>query len=179
MPFPVESDDVPGHLVPLVWDHVRGPEPRRGASCGALSCSELLSLGVSGCSYLGDGEVALEAVASDDEVAEVAAAFTDSGYPGGGRAWVEGRGAGAFQWILMISVPATAFLTALAAEAGKDAYKVLKRLVGRIHEARTAAGTAAGWTTDSVAVVDEETSTWILVPPELPEEAWRALSRSA
>lgn len=118
----------------------------------------------------------MEAVASDDEVAKVAAAFTDAGIPVEVRAWVEGQGAGAFQWVLMISVPTTAFFTALAAEAGKDAYKVLKRLVGRIHDARTAAGTAAGWTTNSVAIVEEETSTWILLPPELPEEAWRALS---
>lgn len=73
----------------------------------------------------------MEAVASDDVVAEVAAAFTDAGIPVDVRAWVEGQGAGAFQWALMISVPATAFFTALAAEAGKDAYKVLKRLAGR------------------------------------------------
>ncbi len=118
----------------------------------------------------------MEAVANDDEVAEVVAAFTDAGIPVDVRAWVEGQGAGAFQWVLMISVPATAFFTALAAEAGKDAYKILKRLVGRIHERRTATATAAGWTTDSVAVVERETNTWILMPPELPEEAWRALS---
>lgn len=118
----------------------------------------------------------MKAVAGDDEVAEVTAAFADAGIPVEVRAWLEGQGAGAFQWVLMITLPATAFLTALAAEAGKDAYKVLKRLVGSIHEARIAAGSAAGWTTDSIAVVDEQTNTWFLLPPELPEEAWRALS---
>lgn len=118
----------------------------------------------------------LKAVAGDDEVAEVAAAFTDAGIPVEVRAWIEGQGAGAFQWVLMITVPTTAFLTAMAAEAGKDAYKVLKRLVGRIHKARIAAGRTAGWTTDSVAVIDEQTNTWVLLPPDLPEEAWRALS---
>ena len=115
----------------------------------------------------------MEAEASDDEVAEIAAAFAESGIPVEVRACRESQGAGPFQWELMIAVPTTAFFTALAAEGGKDAYKALKRLVGRIHAART----AAGRTTGSVAVVEEATSTWLLLPPELPDEAWRAAIR--
>jgi len=118
----------------------------------------------------------LEALASDDEVAEVAAAFAEAGIPVEVRAWVEGQGAGAFTWSVMIEVATAASVATLAAAATTDAYKGLRRLVGKIHEKKKAAGTAAGWTTDSVAIVVKESSTWILLPPELPEEAWRALS---
>lgn len=80
-------------------------------------------------------------------------------------------GAGAFPWVVMISVPATAFFTAIASETGKDAYKALERLVGRIYKARKAAGEFTG----SVTFVDEETGTWINLPPDLPDDARRAL----
>jgi hypothetical protein len=117
-------------------------------------------------------DVSLEAEASANEIAAVAAAFAEAGIPAEVKADFERRGAGGnYPWLVVVSVPAAAFFTTLANEAGKDAYKVLKRLVGRIHEARKASSKAKG----SLTLVDEATGTWIALPPGLPDEAWRLL----
>jgi len=114
--------------------------------------------------------VSVEAEASADEIAAVAAAFAEAGIAAEVTADFERRGAGGnYPWLVVFSVPAAAFFTTIANEAGKDAYKVLKRLVDRIHEARKASSKPNG----SLTLVDETTGTWIALPP--PDEAWRLL----
>lgn len=115
----------------------------------------------------------METSATDDEVAEISAALTEAGIPAKVLSdTVKGGGAGAINWTLLISIPATAYFAKLASELATDSYNALKRTVGRIHEARKAAGVSMG----EVTFVDEEADTTFNLPPELPEDAWRALS---
>ena len=112
--------------------------------------------------------VLLEAEARDDEVTAVAAAFAEAGIPADVRPGLERKGAGGdFPWAVIVTAPVTAVLGALAV----DGYKALKRLLKRLYDARKASRFSHG----SVTLVDEESGTWITLPPELPDEAWRVL----
>ena len=117
--------------------------------------------------------VSLEAEARDDEVAAVRAAFVEAGIDARVEADLELRGAGGqFPWMVVLAVPAAQFLNAFLSEAGKDGYKNLKLLIQRLYDARKAARAPKG----GITLVDEETSTWINLPPDLPHEALQQLS---
>src|SRR5437868_14546906 len=117
-------------------------------------------------------QVSLECAARDDEVAAVAAVFAEAGVDADVRVDPMLKGAGGdFPWMVIISVPATAFLTTFAAEAGKDAYKELKKLIKRLYDARKTAQFRTGFLTFG----GDETSTSFTLPPELPDEAWPQL----
>ncbi len=117
-------------------------------------------------------QVSLEYAARDDEVAAVAAVFAEAGVDANVRVDPMLKGAGGdFPWMVIISVPATAFLTTFAAEAGKDAYKELKKLIKRLYDARKTAQFRTGYLTFG----GDKTSTSFNLPPELPDEAWQQL----
>jgi len=118
-------------------------------------------------------EVLLEAEARDDEVAAVAAAFAEAGIDAHVRADPDCKGAGGeFPWMVAVSLPATAFFTAVAAEAGKDAYKNLKQLIKRLYDARN----ASKFRTGRVVYIDMDSGKSFTVPPELSDEGWHQLS---
>ena len=118
-------------------------------------------------------EVLLEAEASDDEVAAVAAAFTEAGIDAHVRLDPACKGAGGeFPWMVAISLPATAFFTAVAAKAGEDAYESLKKLVRRLYDARRASRFPRG----RVSLLDIDTGKSFTLPPELSDEAWHQFS---
>ncbi len=115
----------------------------------------------------------METSATDDEVAEISAAFAEAGIPARVLSdTAKGGGAGAIDWTLLISLSATAYFAKLASEMATDHYNALKRVAGRIFDARKEAGRSPG----SITFVNEETGTSFSVPLELPDEAWRALS---
>jgi len=116
-------------------------------------------------------QVSLEAYTPDDEIAAVAAAFAEAGIPAEVTTNFEWKGAGGdYPWLVEITTSlAPFFALIIATEATKDVWKALKRLVGRIHEARKASSRPNG----RLTLVDKTTGTWIALPPDLPDEAWR------
>ncbi|HVF12711.1 MAG TPA: hypothetical protein VNA87_06460 [Actinomycetota bacterium] len=114
-------------------------------------------------------QVSLEAYAPADEMAAVVAAFAEAGIPAEVTTNFEWKGAGGdYPWLVVITAPV---LATFLAEATKDAYKALAKLVVRIYEARKASSRPNG----SLTLVDGSTGTWIALPPDLPDEAWKLL----
>jgi hypothetical protein len=117
-------------------------------------------------------EILLDSSATPEEVGVVREAFTDAGLTAKVRPSYERRGTGDLPWVVMVSVPLTAFLTAFAAEAGKDAYKGLKRLVRTIWDKRTKTSGPSG----SFTIIDIKSGIWVLLDPDIPDDAYSALS---
>ncbi len=117
-------------------------------------------------------QVLLEAEARDDEVATVATILAQAGLEAHVSTDPNCKGAGGeFPWMVAISIPATAFFTAFATEAGKDAYKHLKRFVGRLYDARK----SSKFRTGRVVLIDRDTGRSFTLPPLLSGEAWEQL----
>jgi len=117
-------------------------------------------------------EVLLDASASDGEVQEVQQAFAAAGVETDVQATYERKGIGEFPWIVMITAPAAAFFTAIAAAAGKDAYRVAKSLVREVWAVRTKSSGQRG----DVILHDKDTGVWIALEPDLPAEAYEKLA---
>jgi len=115
-------------------------------------------------------EVAIERSASADELADVRAAFADAGLNASVRASIEFKSAesDAIASLLVIG-PITAFLSAFAGAAGKDAYHALKTFVARAGRRRHRPNTSL-WLQDSTG-----THIDVVVGPDLPDNAYRAI----
>ena len=125
------------------------------------------------CMELGELEVLLDSSAPAEDVAAVREAFNDVGLAATIRPSLERKGIGDFPWIVMVTVPLTAFLTAFATAAGKDAYQRLKKLVGTIWAKRTkTSGPSGGFT-----IIDSESGSWISLDPDIPSDAYSALAK--
>lgn len=119
-----------------------------------------------------DGPIAMDKEASAAEVEAVAGLFKEAGFSGPVSADIERRGLGDFPFVIYASVPVTAFLTAFAGAAGKDAYDSLKRFVGDIRAARR---NRPG----SIVVQDRENhddGTVLVLSAPMPDEAYEALA---
>lgn len=81
-------------------------------------------------------EVLLDRDATAAEVDGVAQALRSSGLEAEVVPAIERRSSIQLPWIIMISVPISAFFTAFAAEAGKDAYRGLADFVRALVAAR-------------------------------------------
>ena len=118
-------------------------------------------------------EVLLDSSAPAEDVAAVREAFNDAGLTATVRPSCERKGIGDFPWIVMVSVPLTAFLTAFAAAAGKDAYGRLKKLVSTIWAKRTkTSGSSCNFT-----IVDSKSGVWVLLDSDIPSDAYSALAK--
>lgn len=79
------------------------------------------------------------------------------------------RSAGDLPWQLLVTgAPFVAFWTAIAAKAGDDAYGAMKRWLEQVWAAR---GNRPG----NVTIIDEPSQTWVVLEPDLPDEALRQL----
>jgi hypothetical protein len=116
--------------------------------------------------------VLLDASTSDGEVQEVQHAFAAAGVEADVQATYERKGIGEFPWIVMITAPAAAFFTAIAAAAGKDAYRVTKNLVWEVWTSRARGSGSRG----DVILRDEDTGVWIALESDLPTEAYEKLA---
>jgi hypothetical protein len=74
-------------------------------------------------------------------------------------------------WMVLAALPLTAFLTALGAEAGKEAFQRLKKLVKDIHAARSASKLPPG----NILLEDNSTHIQIVLSLNLPDEAYEKL----
>lgn len=115
--------------------------------------------------------VSMDVEASPAEVEAVTKLFRREGFDGPVSADVERRSLGELPFVVYVSAPVVAFLTAFAAEAGKDAYEALKHFVRDIRSAR-------GNKNGSIVVQDRESrldSTVLVLSGDLPDEAFDAL----
>lgn len=122
---------------------------------------------------LGELEVSLDSSALAEDVAAVKEAFNDAGLMATVRPSFERKGIGDFPWIVMVSAPLTAFLTAFAAAAGKESYEGLKKLVRTIWAKRTKTSGPSG----SFTIVDSKSGVWVLLDPDIPDDAYSALTK--
>ena len=83
-------------------------------------------------------EVLIDREAAPAEVRGVTEALRGVGLEADVVPAIEHRSTGALPWIIMISIPVSAFLTQFGAEAGKDAYHGLVRLIRALVAARRA-----------------------------------------
>lgn len=112
--------------------------------------------------------VELEAEAPPDEVDQLRALVSEVD-PG----WrVEPRilrmSAADLPWVVMLSVPVTAFLTAFASDAGHAAWRGAHAWVARVYAARRGAG--------SVVLFDDEAGVSVVLRRDDPPEAYEALT---
>lgn len=115
-------------------------------------------------------DVAIERAASPDELADVRAAFAEAGVPATVRAALEFKSAESVAIAaLMVTGVLTAFLSAIVAAAGNDAYAVLKRLALQAGGRRRRRGTTLWFQDDSDRHID------IAFAGDLPDEAYQSL----
>jgi len=122
---------------------------------------------------LGELDVLLDSSAPAEDVSAVREAFNNAGLLVTVRPSYERKSIGDFPWIVMVSAPLTAFLTAFAAAAGKDAYEGLKKLVHSIWAKRT---TTSG-TSGSFIIIDSKSGIWVFLDPDIPDDAYSALTK--
>lgn len=80
-----------------------------------------------------------------------------------------------FTWIVMISLPPTAFLSGYFAAAGGDAWSATKRLSDRLMQFVRDLKTARGGSQDGRIELEEAGRAWLLLTSDLPQEAFRQL----
>jgi hypothetical protein len=116
-------------------------------------------------------EISMDEEASPAEVEAVAAVFTEAGFDGPVSADVGRRSLGDLPFVIYVGAVPTAFLSAFAGAAGKDAYSALKDFIAKISAARRGR--------DGTVVVqdreDREDSTVLVLSADLPGEAFVAI----
>jgi hypothetical protein len=131
--------------------------------------------------------------ASANEVAAVRAVLHEEGFDVHVEAIVPPQGEGAY-WLVLIAIPPAAFLQAFFSEAGKDAWKRLKRLLEDLKVARGGGAAGSGQIIlrrhrpipddiepdQRVAVLmgwigPRDTETELILSPDMPDEALRTL----
>jgi hypothetical protein len=118
--------------------------------------------------------VSLEAEATETEIAAVKEAFAGSGIEAEVSASFLGLSADLVPWHLTVGLivyPLGAFITAVAAAAGEDAWRSLKRLVSNLYEARRGKGKSDG------VIHLEAPGIRVELDDDLPDEAYQALAR--
>jgi hypothetical protein len=122
-------------------------------------------------------EVVLESEVTDVERAAVAEAFESAGIQADVQGAYVRRSTDLLPWIIEIIVTGVGarFMWAAAAgagdEAGRDAWKRLKKLITDLYEARQASRAPQG----GVSLRDSGSEVEIQLPPDLPDAAYRRL----
>jgi hypothetical protein len=122
-------------------------------------------------------EVILESEVPEVERAAVAEVFESAGIQADVKGAYIRRSADLLPWIIEITAAATVARFTWAAvagagdEAGRDAWKALKRLITSLYEARRTSRAPQG----GVNFRDSEAKVEIQLPPDLPDAAYRRL----
>jgi hypothetical protein len=116
--------------------------------------------------------VILESEVTEADRAAVAEVFESAGIPADVKGAYIRESAEALPWLIQIEKDARYLAAALAggllSAPGADAWAALKRLVGRLYEARKGAP-------GNVVVRDPDTKTEIPLEPDLPDDAYQRL----
>jgi hypothetical protein len=112
----------------------------------------------------------IDAGASEDEVRAVERLFDEAGVPAIVSAGLERRSVGTLPWAMIVTIPLTAFLTALAGAAGADAWRGLKSFVAGVFEARRAPDRPDG------AISWEDERRTVILTDRIPDEGFHQLT---
>ena len=119
-------------------------------------------------------EVLLDSSAPVEDVDTVRGAFNDAGLKVTVRPSFERKSiTEGLPWVVLITIPITAFLSAFAAAAGRDAYKGLKKLVRTIWTKRAKTSGSSG----SFTIIDSKSRVWLQLHPDIPSDAYIALAK--
>jgi hypothetical protein len=147
---------------------------QRGEPGSASAAGQETAGQVTGCL-----DVMLETECTDADIAAVSEVFESAGIPVGVSAVYARRSAGLLPWVIIIGggmlpwVFLKAALQGAGDEAGRDGWRALMRLVTALYEARKDSRASEGTVTIEPSEVRE-----ILLPRDLPEEAYRQLWKS-
>lgn len=114
--------------------------------------------------------VLIEADADPEDVRALRALFDEMGVPAIVEAGYSRASAETLPWIMLIKAPLTAFVTALAAKAGSDAWDALREAIARIFATRKHTVRLGG------SIVVEDDGRTVVLKDDLPEDALRALT---
>jgi hypothetical protein len=115
-------------------------------------------------------EVVIEAEASEDEVRAVERLFDEAGVPAIVSAGLESRSVGTLPWAMIVTIPLTAFLTALAGAAGADAWRALRSFVAGVFEVRRVPNRPDG------AIRWEDKRRTVILTDRIPDDGFRQLT---
>ena len=119
-------------------------------------------------------DILLESDASDSEVAAVKAVAREEGIHGSVQTTWSSRGLEESPWVICLLAPFgvffSAFFSTVGKEAGRDAYRGIRRLTSRLFGARRNSN-------GSVELWDDNTRTHIILTADLPEEAYAQLAQ--
>lgn len=119
-------------------------------------------------------QVQIDKWASPDEVRAVEEAFRRAGLEAKVRAGVIELSE-QFSWIVIISAPASLFLSGYLTAAGADAWNATKRLSHRLRQLVRDLREARGRDQEGRIELEDAGRPWLLLSSDLPEEAFRQL----
>jgi hypothetical protein len=117
-------------------------------------------------------EVLLAREITADEERMVEAELRSIGLEVAVRRVVPHRSPGDLQWIVLLALPLQAILSNVGGELGRDLYRCLKRVAGRLLDARRQGRPGAR----TIMVHDRDLDLRIVVEPDLPLSALEALA---
>jgi hypothetical protein len=117
--------------------------------------------------------VTIEEEADDAQARSIQQLFDQAGAPAVVSARMARRSAGELPWLVMIEVPLTAFVTALAAAAGTDAWKALKSFVGHLFEHRSEATGRSG------SIQLEGGNRTVILSPEVSDDGFQQVTEGS
>ncbi|MGH3795774.1 MAG: hypothetical protein ACRDSP_12895 [Pseudonocardiaceae bacterium] len=115
-------------------------------------------------------ELLLSSDVTEQQEQDVLTTFSRFGVVTRARRALSHRGPAELEWLVLAALPLQAFLSGMGAEAVKDVYAGLKRLVGRLPP-------PAGPVQHRAPLVlqDARSGVRIVLEPDLPEQAYRQL----
>ncbi len=119
-------------------------------------------------------QVRIDKWASPEEVQAVEEAFRQAGLEASVRASIIELSE-QLTWIVIISAPASMFLSGYFAAAGADAWKATKRPSDRLGQLVRDLKAARGSEQEGRIELEEAGRAWLLLSSDLPEEAFRQL----
>lgn len=117
-------------------------------------------------------EVLVEEGAPEDELAALQALFDEAGAPAVVKAAIARRSADLLPWAMLIKAPLTAFLTALAAKAGSDAWDALRAFVAKVYAERRRSGRPEG----AIQFEDEDGQRTVILTDGVPDAGYEQLA---
>lgn len=121
-----------------------------------------------------DIDITLDSDASDSEMDAIKAVMREEGIQGSVRATWSNRSFGEAPWIICLSAPLGVFFyrffATLGEEAGKAAYRGIRRLISRLFGTRRNSN-------GCIELWDDSTRTHIIFVDNLPEKAYMQLAQ--
>lgn len=115
-------------------------------------------------------ELLLSSDTTEQQVQDVVTTFSQFGIDARVRRTLNHRGSADLEWFVLAALPLQAFLSGLGAEAVKDFYAGLKRLVGRVPSPSLPVPNRV-----PLVLQDTRSGVRIVLEPDLPAQAYQLL----